>query len=252
MIQKINCQLELKQPEDAQETCSELLSLVKSINFEQAKAKQLSLDDYNSRVQKVVEKFSKTKSSEVALKLSFCRFHILKQHSKENTRLFKLANLSKVILPFAHEMKKNNQENIFKHYYFNLDEILQEIYKINEVDVKNKAKQVAWYLTHYGLCSKAIRDLPKSIDLNKQAITIMEFVFGQGAGKHKVYGHCHCNNGSAYELQQQLDEAKTSYENAIKAYKMVEGWKNDEKETTLTNAQKYLQRVCDKLEQQDD
>ena len=255
LIRKINCHVETKQFENVRATNSDLLSLLKSINKAEKESLIATLvDDCDSRLQKVVEKLLSSKSCEVALDLICSRFYILKHHSKEKTRLYKLALLSKAMLPFAREMSKRNQKDAFKPYYKVLDEIQLEIYNINDVMIKDKCTQVAWYLSHYGLCCTEIRDLPTSIVLQKQALTIMEFVFGKHAGKSViVYGHCHSNCGSAYELSRDLEEAKVSYEKAIEAYQEFEDWKSDqEKEKKASDVQKYLERVCKKLKQKGD
>ena len=260
----IDCYVETKNIEKALNFSTELLLDLKLKRFELEKFEQRSLDECDCNIQKIFEKLKHVEDYKLAgLELTCCRFYILKHHSKQKTRLFKLGGLGKSLLVFAQHMGASNQEE-FKSRYDLMDEILQEMQKIecsgstktdkseSNVNLVYKCQQVAFYLSQYGLCCTAIRDLAKSIDLHKRAISVMEFVLADKAGQYKTYGHCHCNSGSAFELmgKDKLEEAKNSYKKAVLAYKMVpgNGWKNnEEKKQTLSNAEMYLERVCDKL-----
>ena len=251
MMKKLQCVIQLDDLNAITCACQEYASLVDSVQSGRESMKQTTLDEFDNKISEYVKKIG---NPEAKAQLIQCRFSLLKHHKNPKTRLFRLGSLGRSMEPIAREMSSTDLKEEFKKQYKVLDDILCEMQKIGEVDNKERCKQVTWYLTQYGLCCTAIRDLKKSIIIHHKAIGIMEFVFSdEEVARDKVYGHCHSNHGSAYELSEDLEEALDSYQKALNAYsKVTEKWKNEEKHKTMEKIKEYIERVESKIKQKKD
>ena len=133
----------------------------------------------------------------------------------------KLRRIGGEMQHIAMELNKQNKRNDFKQQYPVMDKILKEMQQISDVDLKVKCKEIAWFLAYYGFCCNKVADYDKSIEIHKQAISLMESTFGDNANHYQVLGHCYNNLGAAYKNSNKLVEAKQSYETAVKVYEEV-------------------------------
>ena len=94
--------------------------------------------------------------------------------------------------------------------------------RIGDVDLKVKCEEIAWFLKCYGFyCNKAA-DYGKSIEIHKQAISLMESTFDDDANHYQVLELCYYYDlVAAYEHLNKLVEAKQCYETAVKVKKQV-------------------------------
>ena len=99
-----------------------------------------------------------------------------------------------------------------------MDKSLKEMQRIGDVDLKVKCEEIAWFLKYYGYCCIEVADYDKSIEIHKQAISLLESTFGDNANHYQVLGLCYNNLGVSYENSNKLIEAKQYYETAVKVY----------------------------------
>ena len=211
---------------EQEKSCKELISMLKSASVDSFNSNhdlQEKINKCDENIQNLMENLScgSEEMAELMLQLSFGRFHFIKTFctkEKKSLYLFKLTNISMVLKTAI--LKQGNQgiRNNFKHYYPILDDVLMEMYELDEVDSETKSKQVAWFLSHFNLCCTEIKDHGKSIDLHKKAIAIMEFAWGKKASNCKIFGHCLSNIARVFEQTEDYEEAKSFYEAALDAY----------------------------------
>ena len=211
---------------------------------------QKTINECDKNIQNLMENLScgNEEMADLMLQLNFGRFHFIKTfYTEEKKRLHKLTNISMVLKTVISKNENLAIRNNFKLYYPILDDILMEMYELDEVDFKTKSKQAAWFLSHYGLCCTQIKDHGKSIDLHKKAISVMEFAWGKKASNCKIFGHCLSNIARDFELMEDYEKAKSSYEAAHDAYDKATDMKDDEKDKTLSTFSRYIDRVSQKL-----
>ena len=80
-----------------------------------------------------------------------------------------------------------------------MDKVLKKMQRIGDVDLKVKCKKIARFLKTYGYCCLQVPDYDKSIEIYKQAASLLESTFGDDANHYKVLGHCYHNLGAAYK-----------------------------------------------------
>ena len=120
-----------------------------------------------------------------------------------------------------------------------------EMYQLDEIDFKTKSKQATWFLSHYGLCCTEIKDHGKSIDLCTMAIPVMEFAWGKKANNSKIFGHCLSNMARDFELKEDYEKARSSYEAAHDGYDKATEMKEEKKKLSIISY--YIDRVSQEL-----
>ena len=211
---------------------------------------QKTINECDESIQNLMENLScgNEEMAKLMLQLNFSRFHFIKIfYTEEKKRLHKLTNISMVLKTVISKKENLAIRNNFKLYYPILDDILMEMYELDEVDSETKSKQAAWFLSHYGLCCTEIKDHDKSIDLHKKAIAVMEFAWGKKASNSKLFGHCLSNMARDFEQTEDYEKAKSSYEAARDAYDKATDMKEDEKKKKLSTISHYIDRVSQKL-----
>ena len=256
MIQKIKVQIKVKFFQAAQTTSCDLQKLLQLTDCANEKIDLSSLNDWDGNIREILDKTKHLKKNDISLELTCCRFYILKQFNNE--KLYKLGSLCKDLCTIARSMSESNQKDKFKSRYVLMDDILREMQNTKctadtpkdksdgAVDYERKCNQVVYFLMQYGHCCAAIKDFQKAVDLNKRALTILEFVYGDEATQKKTYGHCLNNIGWAQEQLKQMKEAASSYEKAVEAYIKVSKWDEKEKIKAISEAQTSYDRVSKK------
>lgn len=125
-----------------------------------------------------------------------------------------------------------------------MEEILKEMQKINLSDLKLKCIDVAWFMKFYGFCCNEAEDFSKSIEINKQAIAIMETVFSEESCQYLVLGLCYHALGKAYDNSTRFKAATPAYHKAMNMYKKANQWPTDhEKDTCVSLIENSLERI---------
>ena len=246
LIDKIRCQIEIDQIDDAVETCKEYIKTVDSqLGSEEMEGIVKKCDE---GVVKVIEMLLEIKRINSAYLLLKCRLDIAKRYYEAKPRLLKLENIGYFITKIAIELSNRNRLEEIKSYYNLLDEVYVEMQKVESIDLKLKCEDVAWFLMHYGFCCNECKDWDKSIEIQSKAISIMETAYGEEAIFYRVLGNC-CNNlGVAYENSGRLAEAKNCFQQAIDIYIAAKDWgNNNKKQTSVSLCNRNLHRINKKL-----
>ena len=242
---KIRYQIETNDSVDATVTCVEMVSMFKQINLRNQPT--TVMNELHDEMKLLVKRFVEINVDSSLLLLS-CRFDLIVGFFNGQTRLEKLRSIGIEMQKIAKELKKQNKRIDIKQQYPVMEKILKEMQRIGDVDLKVKCEAIAWFLKYYGFCCNKAADYDKSIEIHKQAISLMESTFGDNANHYRVLGHCYNNLGSAYEDSNKLVEAKQYYETAVKVYKEVKDCDDEnQKMESISFTSRLLEDVEAKL-----
>ena len=246
MVKKAECQIELG--ENYITTCEEIASALKQFNLQNQPTTTLH-DELHDKIELLAERVVKINVN-CSLLLLRCKLDMIMGFFQGETRLVKLGRIGKTMQRIAAEMQEQNKGIHFKAQYPLMDVVLKEMQRINDIELKAKCKSVAWFLKYYGFCCIYAADYDKSIEINKQAIILMETAYGDEANHHRVLGLCCGNLANAYDNLNKLGEAKQCYETAIKIYNQAKDWVDDkQKVDNMLRATSFLQDVETKLKE---
>ncbi|CAK8671598.1 uncharacterized protein LOC143465471 [Clavelina lepadiformis] len=243
VINLVRCLFETDQMEEAKTFCNDLQSTLNSANFTSAAKAICKNCDVDLRY--IAEDFV-IKDYTSSILLLKCAFKVVaKLHSGEE-KLQKLENTAFRMTKVAQEMSRQNNKNEFKSQFGFMDEIIDEMLRVTDVDLKTKCKKLAWCLKHKALCFRSTSFYSQSIEDNKQAILLMKAAFGDDAKFYCVVGICYNNLGAAYENDKQLMEAETAYLQAKHVYEAVTDWNDDDdKQSSIRLTDNNFKRISD-------
>ena len=245
MMLKIRYQIATNDSVDAIVTCVEMVSMFEQINLQNQPT--TVMNELHDEIKLLVERFVKI-NVDSSLLLQSCRFDLIVGFLNGQTQLLKLRDIGCDMAKIAMELNKQNKRSDFKQQYPVMDKILKEMQRIGDVDLDVKCEKIAWFLKYYGFCCIEAADYDKSIEIHKQAISLMESTFGDNANHHRVLGVCYNNLGSAYKNSNKLVEAKQSYKTAAKVKKQVKNWDDEnEKLESISFTSRLLEDVEAKL-----
>ena len=171
MTVKIKCQIELGDNDNATVTCVEIASMFEQINLQNQTT--TIMNELHDEMKLLVERFVKI-NIDSSLLLQSCRFDLIVGFFNGKTRLLKLRDIECEMQDIAMELNKQNKCIDFKEQYPLVDKILKEMQRIGDVDLKVKSESIAWFIKLYGYCCNEVADYDKSIEIHKQAISLME------------------------------------------------------------------------------
>lgn len=246
MIDKVRCQIEIDLIDEAVKTCSDYRSMIDSLIDAPEMADVVKNCDEG--VINLIEMLLEVKRMDSVDILLRSRLRLAQKYFDAKPRLLKLENIAFFITKIAGELSSKNRFNDIQDYYDLLDEVYIEMQKIQDVDLKLKCEDVAWFLMHYGFVCNEAKDWSKSIEIQNKAISIMETAYAEQAIFYRVLGNC-CNNlGVAYENMGRLDESKNCFQQAVDIYIAARDWgNNNKKQTSVALANRNLQRVQKKM-----
>ena len=218
MMLKIRYQIETNDNVNASATCAEMASMFKQMNLQNQPT--AVMNELHDDIELLVERFINI-NVDSSLLLQSCRFDLIVGFFDGKSRLDKLERIGFKMQLIAKELKEQNKCIDFKEQYQFMDKIWKEMQRINDVDLKVKLKQIAFFLHYYGYCCIQINDNDKSIDIYKQAISFMKNAFGDDAHHHCVLSLCYHNLGTSYKNSKKLLEARQWYETALESDKLA-------------------------------
>ena len=248
LLRKIRCEIDSDRKDDALTTWKEAFPLITSKEFEN-ESKKTRQECYDE-LQSTTEKFISINRLDIALELLDMRFTLAKQlFSGDKQKLRKLSYLGIPIRTITNRLDRKSQENEVQLCYSLLDKILEQMQTTENVELKQKARQIAWLMNHYGACCNYSKDFNKSIEVHSKAIFHLKSVFGDNVYNHQIYGIL--LQGYAVSLQNisRLTEAKQVSEEALKSYELTKNWKSDEQKMDLVLlTTDVLNKITEKLE----
>ena len=187
----------------------------------------------DGQLRDLAERFIESHECDPAILLARCRFEIIKGLQQDGvTRLLSLEKIGLVMQNISEEMallpKKPKTKCSYNCLCCLMDEILEEMQKIGEVDIRMKSSRVAWFLKYIGFCSDELEDYQRSLLAYNQAITVLKTVFGKEAKYYKVLGFCYNNLAYVYEHTSQMQDALKALRFAVDIFHDAIDWSNDE------------------------
>ena len=223
-------------------SCKELISLLESKLFQNELRGVINgcIEGVTSLTDKLIE----VQLTSPAISLTYCRFNLVKKYYINESRIRRLRAIGVALQHISTCLRSMNRKYDIKKYYSLMDEILKEMQKIKTVDLKLKCIDVAWFMKFYGFCCNEADDLGKSIEINKQAIAIMETVFSEDSGRYLVLGLCYHMLGVAYDKSTKSTDARPFYQKAMSMYKNSNDWPNsDKREECVALVTRSLDRI---------
>ena len=226
MIRKIRCEIENCLYSEADITSNQVAKLIDSKKFEN-KNYEINRKCYDE-LDSLVNKLIKIKQLDLALLLSESQFHLIKPSYTAQEKLKKLENLGILLTEISTNFHSNYDPKKIKECYSLYDEILNYMLSINDVDLKDKTKSLAWFILFYATSCDFMQDFTKSVDILPMVMFLMKTNFGDDAANHHVYAYCHHNYGFDLYATNRLIEAKQTFEEALKIYEKVSDWPNEQ------------------------
>ncbi|CAK8671590.1 unnamed protein product [Clavelina lepadiformis] len=244
VINLTQCLLETGQVEEAKEFCKDLQLIIHSANFTPAARSVCSNCDVDLR--QLAEIFIE-KDYEYSILLLRCVLKVIVTlHCGEN-KLSKFVNTVYSMKKVAEKMSRQNKKKDFENQFPFLEEIVDEMLRETDVDLKVKCHKLAWCFRHVGNCYFEVEYFKESIDAHKQGILLMKSAYGDNAKLYELFGDSYHNLGAAYSRRSQLIEAETAYVQAIQIYETAIDWDNDEKkQSSIRFTENNLKTVVDK------
>ena len=245
LMLKIRYQIKTNDNVDATVTCAEMASMFKQTNLQNQS--MTVMNELHDEIKLLVQRFVEINVYSSLLLQSY-RFDLINDFFNGKTRLLKLRDIGLEMVDIALELEKQNKRSYFEEQYPFFDKILKEMQQIGVVDSKVKCKEIACFLGCYGYWCMLVADNDKSIEINKQAISLMESTFGDDANHYQVLGLCYNNLGVAYSNSNKLVEAKQYYETAVEVKKQVKDYHDEnEKMENILSTSRSLEKVEAKL-----
>lgn len=230
-INKTICLLETDQMKLARHEVREIVRVVNASVADENLYDIFQMLD--GQLRDLAERFIESHECDPAILLARCRFEIIKALQQDSlTRLLSLEKIGLVLQNISEEMallpKRPKTKCSYNCLCCLMDEILDEMQRVSEVDIRMKSSRVAWFLKYIGFCSDELEDYQRSLLAYNQAITIMKTVFGAEATYYKVLGFCYNNLAYVYEHTSQLKEAMKALRFAVDIFHDAIDWSSDE------------------------
>jgi len=249
LLQMIRCQIEIGQIVAAITTSEEVAEILTTKVGElrtQTKAR------CHEELLTVVARFIETKRMDTAFLLLQRHFILVKDIYGGEIKLHKMNKLGYFMELISKKFHCQGSYKL-KDFYVFLDDVLQEMQNLNQIDDKKKSRAIASFMKHYGSCCNNFHRYGKSMELFKQAIFLMNSMFGVYAAKYQLLGDCHYNLALAFEHTTKFDDVVEACDAALDIYKQANDWDNVEQKAvsisrvTLTKENVAIKRKSYKL-----
>ena len=250
-IFQARCFLETRQNRIAKQICSEVISMLESI--EDPDELRKVADNVDHALRDLAEEFvEEIHDCDTAILLGRGRFLLIKQSFEGLNRVIKLERIGLLMQNIAEELSMQSKRARFKVQYKTMsvlmDEILEDMENVTGVGVEVKCTRIAWYLKYVGFCCDEVGDFQKSLLVYQQAIAILRTVFGEEARYYRVLGHCYNNMAYVLESTQHLMEATSLLRRAVDVFDSAVDWTTeDEKARCISKTSAALHEIKAKL-----
>ena len=225
----------------AEETCRQkILPLIRFSRFDESFQESYPIldDDLLELLQECKEK------REFAItKLLLSRFLIkvvnVYHHSDSEKHLTKLINLGGIVKSFDPEKWFNSVKIDL------MNQVLEEMQKIEDVNLRKKAVAVATFLLDIGetLGQGFVGKCSESCALYSQAIMLLQTVCGKTAEHQRILADCYYNLGKMHKKQLAVSKAKKNLRKAIEIYHSARDLSNEAKEKNMQMASDELKDI---------
>ena len=241
LIKKVHCLLMLQKTEEAQSTSDLITAIVAKENFHD----ENEMEKYYNEIKQIIEKATESQNLKPAFALHHALVYLTRSYRQGIKKLHKFKDVGWMVTNIVTEAHK---QNISLKFGPSMEVMLNAMLVINDVDLKEKMKQIAWFLMRFGICCNQTQCYLQAVKYYEQAILLKRVAYGSEANRYQVFGYCHNNLGAAYENMNWLMAAKHMYERAWAAYEHVIDWNDDQQKIeTISRASHNLQKVKLKL-----
>ena len=241
-ISLIICLLEMGDVDRAVVSSVDLVSLLDATADEIEPIK----DQCDDGICNLAKKFVDFNKFDLIFQLVHCRFELLKRNYTEKDVFNRMCYIACLMRDVSKKVTNDSDVESFKNQYCLLDDVLlfMQNSRVNDVDWKNKCKNVALFLGIYGSFCNNIEDYTKAMTLLNQSIVFWKTTFGADSEYNRDLGVFYNNLGYAFEHSNYLVEAKTAYEKSLKIKKQARDYKTDySKREDISVTSENLQRV---------
>nr|XP_026694125.1 uncharacterized protein LOC113475002 [Ciona intestinalis] len=165
----------------------------------------------------------------------------------QSSRLHCLLHTASYMQFVANTMAKSSKREQFSGHGLDiLKTIFAEIERMDNLESSETAKGLAWCLKFTGVCCNVMCMYDKSLNVNKDALKLLEAEFGTSVCKNfRVYGMCQQNMGVAYKRLNMEAEARISFISAMESYVAAKDWTSDfQKQESLNRTLKCLKTLA--------
>ena len=227
MIQKLSCEIDERLYSDAKTTGREIANLIESKEFEK-KENNHTKQIYHNKLHSIAMKLIKIKHFDLALLLVEIQLNLIKHSYSVQEKLTKLQNLGISLTDISKNLHYKKDLKKVKEIYLLYDKVLNDMQSINDIDLKIKTENIAWFMYYYGTGCNFMKDFNKSMVIFPKAIFLMKANLSDNANNYVVYGICHHNYANVLIETKRLIEAKERFEEALKIFEEATDWPNEE------------------------
>ena len=226
-ITKVKCLLETHKECEAKKVVVRIQMMLKSDRgLNELKS---SSEDLVSGLKDLIQAFIDRKCFETSLKLINVLYDVVKCYCEDDTqKLSDFEQIAAFVEKLVRETSAHCSRGKSKRPQILMEAILRELMAIKDVDVKEKGIRVAWVHKYFAFCCDEVCNFPRSVELNRQGITVMKTVFGNEAEKRKLLGHLYNNMAASLVSMHLKCRARRAYKKAIKVYTTAEDWDSQE------------------------
>ena len=245
-ISLIICLLEMGDVDQAVVSSVELVSLLDAAADEIEPIK----DQCDDGICNLAKKFVDFNKFDLIFQLVHCRFELLKRNYTGKDMFIRMCNIACSMRDVSMKVTNDSDVESFKNQYCLLDDVLlfMQNSPVNDVDWKNKCKNVALFLGRYGSLCDNIKDYTKAMTLLNQSIVFWKTTFGVDSEYNRDLGVFYNNLGYAFALTNNLGEATFAYQKSLEIKKQARDYETDySKREDILVTSKNLQRVQNRL-----
>lgn len=246
-ITEAGCLLKLERIEEAEQIVGKLSMMLKSNSLlETLEGFEGALEN---EVRILAEAFIECKCFETSLTLVLILHEIMKRFHKEDNsmKLHIGEQIASLIERTVRECSECHEVRQCEKPQVIMEDILRDMLQVQDVDVKEKTIRVAWVYKYFAFCCDEVENFNRSVELNRQGITVMKTVFGAEASRYKIFGHLYHNMAASLVSLRMTCKACRAYERAIEIYNDAEDWDNYRKKCDIIKfATKCFEKICQK------
>ena len=236
-VTKIKCLLELELIDDAVKLTNQIdLILASTRNLRNLRSQS---EEVISGLQDLIEGFIDVKCFDTTMLLAQCKYNVEKFYCEnDNERLERFEETGGLIERLVREVMRVCGRDHCERPKEVFESVLREMLLIKGVSMEEKAVKLAWVYKYFAFYCDEIRNYHRSVELNRQGITVMKTVFGADSNKHKVFGHLYNNMGASLFKLKCFARANSAYTKALAVYNEAEDWKDQKVKYEIINQTK--------------
>ncbi|XP_076819845.1 uncharacterized protein LOC143465439 [Clavelina lepadiformis] len=204
MIYLLECLQETNALDMAEAVCKDLSNLLET-NHLTLEAKEVCGDCVNDLYN--LSKSFIAKNYKISIHIASHLFKFVSTFYNGRENLSRLEDISHCLKIISKEMSRKNKADEFCEQLPFIEELIDEMVKQSNCEVKEKVLTLASVLLNLSVCCNETEIFVRAIEFSSQGIGNMKTFFGKSANLYDVLGSLYYNLGVAYRGINQLHEA---------------------------------------------